>query len=173
MRDNYRYDNVQYFAIAEELQLKGLMGNVSSNEAIQEKDKLYFQDKENEVREYLPSISKPSPVFQTKYNENIPKSGQQERAVALTSSFSGNIQELDQKCNSMMEKTLKKRADGLPVYRCIVCGKEAKSGDLKNHIETNHLDGISIPCNICEKTFRSRNAMKTHKHRYHKSNYLG
>ena len=169
----YQENLDSFLAIAEELQLKGLMGNVSSNEAGQTKDELYTQEKENEVREYLPSISKPSHVFQTKYNENTSKSGQQERAVALTSSFSGNIQELDQKCNSMMEKTLKKRADGLPVYRCIVCGKEAKNGDLKHHIEANHLDGISIPCNICEKTFRSRNAMKTHKHRDHKSNYLG
>ena len=166
----YQENLDSFLAIAEELQLKGLMGNVSSNEAIQRKNELYSQEKENEVLEYLPSISKPSHVFQTKYNENTSKSGQQERAVALTSSFSGNIQELDRKCNAMMEKTLKKRADGLPVYRCIVCGKEAKSGDLKNHIETNHLDGISIPCNICEKTFRSRDSFGKHLRHFHKSN---
>ena len=71
-------------------------------------------------------------------------------------SFFSNEQELDEKCNSMMEKTLKKNAHGQPLYICVPCGKEAISGDLKKHIEANHIEGITIPCDLCDKTFRSK-----------------
>ena len=40
--------------------------------------------------------------------------------VALTSYFSGNVRELDDKCNSMMQKTLKKDNTGHLVYKCVV-----------------------------------------------------
>ena len=46
---------------------------------------------------------------------------------------------------------------------CKVCGKEGKGNAIKDHIEANHLDGIIIPCNICQKTFRSRNSFRKHK----------
>ena len=85
-----------------------------------------------------------------------------ERNVALRSFFSGDLQELDEKCNSMMEKTSKRKENGHLLYRCQVCGKEAINGDLKSHIESNHLDGFSIPCNLCEKTFRSRKSLGKH-----------
>ena len=49
--------------------------------------------------------------------------------------------------------------------RCKVCGKERKSNAMKDHIE-----GIVIPCNLCDKTFRSRNGFRLH--RRHNKNYL-
>ena len=70
---------------------------------------------------------------------------------------------------AMMEKTLRKDNHSNPIYRCIPCGKEAKSHIMKSHIEVNHLEGISIPCNFCEKTFRSRNTMEKHYRKYHKN----
>ena len=72
--------------------------------------------------------------------------------IALTDGFSGNAQ--DEKCRSMMEKTLKKDNNGHLLYSCIPCGKEAINTTLKRHIESKYLEGISIPCNFCEKTFR-------------------
>ena len=51
---------------------------------------------------------------------------------------------------------------------CKVCGKEGRGSVIKEHIEANHLDGMAIPCNLCGKTSRSRHALKTHKHNYHK-----
>ena len=39
-------------------------------------------------------------------------------------------------------------------YACNVCGKEAKKQNMKDHIEANHLEGVSIPCKVCENTFR-------------------
>ena len=46
----------------------------------------------------------------------------------------------------------------IKAYVCKVCGKEGQKTNIKNHIECMHMEGISIPCNLCEKTFRSRNA---------------
>ena len=54
--------------------------------------------------------------------------------------------------------------------KCTICGKEAVGGkkwNLENHIET-HLEGLSFPCQLCGKTFRSRNAFNIHKTRFHR-----
>ena len=105
-----------------------------------------------------------SGLFQTNFNRDISSNDPDkvDRTVALTSHFSGDLQELDEKCNSMMEKTSRKKENGNILYRCKVCGKEAINGDLKKHVEANHLEGVSIPCNDCEKTFRSRKTLKYH-----------
>ena len=46
---------------------------------------------------------------------------------------------------------------------CKVCGKEGQAISIRDHIEANHLEGISIPCNVCGKEFRSRNNLWRHK----------
>ena len=53
---------------------------------------------------------------------------------------------------------------------CKVCGKEGGWVNIMNHIEANHITGISIPCDICGKAFGSRNALAAHKSRNHKKN---
>ena len=47
--------------------------------------------------------------------------------------------------------------------RCKVCGKEGMGSAIKDHIEANHIEGIVLPCNLCEKTFRSRKTLREHK----------
>ena len=90
------------------------------------------------------------------------------KEVALASNFSsGDLQELDEKCISMMEKASRRNAHKMPLYRCKVCGKEDINGTLKRHIEANHLE-VSMQCNFCEKTFRSRHSLGEHTRRNHK-----
>ena len=111
-------------------------------------------------------------------NENIPKAAVQRQApnrnipspggkgtLAIPGNFStGDFEELDKRLKSMMEKSKTKLANGHQLAdRCKVCGKEGKGNAIKNHIEANHLEGIIIPCNLCDKTFRSRNSFRTHK----------
>ena len=45
---------------------------------------------------------------------------------------------------------------------CKVCGKEGYVTDIMRHIETHHLEGLSISCNLCHKMIRSRNALRAH-----------
>ena len=53
-------------------------------------------------------------------------------------------------------------------FVCKVCLKEGQMVNIRNHIEANHLEGVSVPCNNCEKTFRSRNALAVHTYTFHK-----
>ena len=78
-----------------------------------------------------------------------------------------NVDEIEAK---IAENMLKSPADG--TYSCMICGK---SGDrhkshMKNHVET-HMEGLSFPCQICGKTFRSRNVLHKHKYRNHRSSF--
>ena len=99
------------------------------------------------------------------------------RALAIPDQFSGDMQALDEKVKSMMETSNNmirdgKTVDGTPRRRkafiCKVCGKEDNSTHIRDHIEANHLEGISIPCDYCFKIFRSRDSLKNHKGMFHK-----
>merc|ERR1712129_516484 len=51
---------------------------------------------------------------------------------------------------------------------CKVCGKEGQNGHIKDHIEMHHITGVSHSCNICGKTYRTRDSVRLHK-RHHKA----
>ena len=159
-----------FLAIAEELQLKGLMGKTNENEVETEKekpktrkfDKVYKQE----------SYQRPSVDLRQAHAQNqiaVAEHGTSVTTMATKSIFSEDLQELDNQLNSIMVKTLRKTASShpMPLYQCTLCGKEAVIGVLKKHIEANHLEGISVPCNQCEKTFRSRHALAMHNRRHH------
>ena len=144
-----------FLVIAEELQLKGLLGR--TDEIIQD----YEMDEK-----YLPST--PSTAIKT--NTKIPKINNpgENGTLAIPSNFSGDLEELEERVKSMMEKSEHKYANGIQLAdRCKVCGKEGMGRNIKDHIEANHLEGIIIPCNLCDKTFRSRNGIRKHKKQQH------
>ena len=90
-----------------------------------------------------------------------------DKTVALTN-LAGDLQEIGIRVNSMMEKTSRKNALKKPLYVCNVCGKEGENGNIKQHIEANHLEGVSVPCNFCEKSFRCQNSLTKHIQSKHK-----
>ena len=78
---------------------------------------------------------------------------------------------------SMMEKSQNmipngKQANGTPMQKRAfifkVCGKEGKSHHIIEHIEANHLEGVSIPCDHCDKAFSGRASLRKHKASFHK-----
>ena len=75
-----------------------------------------------------------------------------------------SVEDLQVKIDSLLERDM----DG--EYRCTVCGKTNKGSDakknMKQHIET-HFEGVSHPCNQCEKVTRSRHSLRMHIHRQH------
>ena len=81
--------------------------------------------------------------------------------------MSSIVQELDQKVRSMMELGQNMLASGRKTFVCKVCGKESQNSSIKDHIETNHIDGIIIPCHFCDKTFSSRASLRRHKFHQH------
>ena len=50
---------------------------------------------------------------------------------------------------------------------CNVCDKEGLFKNIKQHIEANHLEGISIPCDNCDIVLSSRDSLANHKSRFH------
>ena len=150
-----------FLAIAEELQLKGLIG------------KMEEQVEEFEVDGKPPKLSSTMTASSTKIPKTSLKSNEiqnleENQTLAIPSNFSGDFEELEARVKSMMEKSQNKLSNGLQLAdRCKVCGKEGLSRNIKDHIETNHLEGIVIPCNLCDKTLRSRNGLRLHKRQYH------
>ena len=75
-----------------------------------------------------------------------------------------SVDQLDEMINSMLEKTDRKiegRREKWVI--CKVCGKEGQGANIKGHIESHHLEGISLSCNLCEKIFKSKRTLTQHK----------
>ena len=147
-----------FLAIAKELQLKGLMGKTDENVENTTADQKYAppENRNSNIQNKLYDVQTSSRTF---------SEDESNRTVAVSSNFSGGLEDLDERVISMMGKSAnflankgKKRA-----HVCNICGKEDERSNIKDHIEANHLEGIVIPCNFCEKTFRSRNALRQHK----------
>ena len=166
---NVNQDNLDSFlALAEELQLKGLRSQVEKEEeAPQGKYKT----------EITPAVNPNFGKTKRKTNNLHPETNLENRSLALPNLLSGDIQELDNQVQSMMEKgtnlvTCGKDKNGKETLRtafvCKVCLKEGQMVNIRNHIEANHLEGISIPCSLCQNLFRSRKALGKHKVAYHK-----
>ena len=155
-----------FLAIAEELQLKGLMGNTD------EKFKDFEVDEKFQPPTLLPVFNTDVKIPKGPFIRQVPPSSKIHRAeengtLAIPGNFSGDLEELEERVKSMMEKSQNRTVDGSRFAdRCKVCGKEGKARDIKDHIEANHLQGIIIPCNLCDKTFRSRNGLRLHKRQH-------
>ena len=95
-----------------------------------------------------------------------------EGTVAVNNfAVSGDFQELDDQINSMMSKGENLIPNGKKMSKatiCSFCGKEGKLSNIRDHIEANHLEGVSIPCNFCDRRFRSRHGMRQHIDKHHK-----
>ena len=147
-----------FLAIAEELQLKGLMGQNDEESEMTENKIIAPRETKSPFR------IDGNPVAPTNKVEKI------DGAVALTlSSLSGvGLEELAERVKSFMEKTHQRTQNGRGyLYTCKVCGKKGQSIHIQNHIEANHLEGVSLPCNMCDMTARSRRELTEHKHTYH------
>ena len=144
-----------FLAIGNELQLKGLVGKVNENVKEDDVDQKYIPPK---VFNRGANVSKnlSSQTSSREFSE-----AKSDGTVEVTHDFVGDQEDLDKKVKSMMQISQNLRPNGLQrAFLCKVCGKEGHGSTIKNHIEANHLEGIVIPCNHCNKTFRSRNYFK-------------
>ena len=87
-------------------------------------------------------------------------------SLAIPGNLSVDFTELDEKEKSLMEKTQNRDSKGQFAFLCKICGKEGQGPHIKDHIEANHLEGVVIPCNFCEKTFRYRDSLRKHMRRH-------
>ena len=153
-----------FLAIAEELQLKGLIGKQ------EDKDQNFEVGEKSLPQIFSPDFNTHTKIPKSSFKRQIPEihNTTEIRSLAIPSSFSGDMNELEERVKSMMEKSKNKTVRGREfAYLCKVCGKEGYDRNIKDHIEANHLEGIILPCNLCDKTFRSRNGLRQHKRQHH------
>ena len=148
-----------FLNIAQRLKLEGLIGNnVEDSQEVNDDDKNIAKD-ENPMEE----AHYEKPINRTPQ----PKPRQLEKVdyKSIVSLSLEDVSEVDNAVNENMEKI----ASGM--WKCKLCEKTAtRTYILKNHIET-HLEGLSFPCQLCGKTFRSRPSYKNHKCFHNRKNY--
>ena len=79
-----------------------------------------------------------------------------------------DLQKFHQQIESMMGKTSDTFLYGSKTaWSCNLCGKEATQGQIRRHIESKHITGVRHKCDLCDKSSKSRYALKVHKKRNH------
>ena len=172
---NIYQENLDNFLnIAEELELKGLHGAQGGGG----EDREYYDNtpssatlkKNNTIKTKDATQNKP---FFSHSEDQITSN----TVIALPNQdFSGNIKDIHEQVETLIGRgeNLLRNSHGqmTKAYVCNVCGKECgRKESIKDHIVASHLEGISLPCNLCEKTLKSRYALAYHKARCHsKSN---
>ena len=151
-----------FLAIAKELRLKGL--TVTHDFTDVEKYTTNFNSSTKQDSNVDPSKNNLESSKTIKYKESnceirtefvkIENNFTPEEAVAIPDKiFVEGLRELDEEIKSMME-SFGVTSNGQAQYTCKSCGKSGAYRSIKDHIELHHTDGISHPCNFCEKTFR-------------------
>jgi len=178
---NINQENLESFlAVAEELQLKGLMGSGAEKEAKESYNKPPPKKKTQKLnreriysQQEIPTAAPSSFVDKSCYVAKVETSPPVEGTVAVTDyTVAADLQDLDDKIKSMM-KFGENSTDGSFKGRsriCKVCGKEGVWSLIRNHIESNHITGVSHTCNICGTVARSKNALSVHRNWKHRAN---
>ena len=153
-----------FLALAEEFRLKGLTGGAEAEKEV-EKDTSHSRKvpiKKDMSRKMTP-LSKPN--FEGSTMEDYSK----ETTVALTSDkISVDLQELDEQIKSMITKSGVSTNNGQGrMATCNVCGKQGALKHMPQHIEANHITGVSHACEICGKISRSRQLSSRHNSMFH------
>ena len=163
-----------FLVLAEELQLKGFRGNQTDRE--KEKDVSEEQEATQRLQQRSHnsrSASKKNILSKNVSPENeLVVARESEKVLALVNdkTKTTDIQSLDQQVKSMMTFSENDGPKGQGKLRiCKVCGKEDSWQNVSNHIEANHIAGISIPCGLCGQVFRTRGALQVHKSKHHRN----
>jgi len=183
----YQENLDSFFAVAEELKLEGLTRNHDAQEE-EETPQLQSRKKPSSstTKEVVTNFkeSKPS-VFtmHTKF-ENIMEHSVEADALQdiLTSKERKQMfmeenkeiyialqvgEDLEEQIESMIEPCEKVEGNRASVNKmCKVCGLKGQKTDIKRHIESHHISGVSHSCNICGSTSRTRDGLRAHKRKH-------
>ena len=160
----YQEDLDSFLAMAEELKLKGLKRqeevDLPPEKALKRRP---TQDK-SKAGNYFPTSKQKTLTPESNNETKMSPAAAAETTLALNGSF--DLEELDRKVKSMMafsENVINKGRARI----CKECGKEGQMITIMGHIEANHMPGLCIPCNHCEKTLSTRRALDRHVRKFH------
>ena len=163
---NVLHDSLDSFLVfAEELQLKGFS-----------RPHLSTLLRDNKAEVILPESvsSKSRPSIKTEKVETFVEEAFRKDGSMPTIAFKTIVSDIEEQVSSMLEKSPNMISSGNDSKRrravtCKVCGKEGILQNIKRHIEALHLDQtVSHPCNLCDKSSRTKSGLWVHKNRVHK-----
>ena len=132
----YQNELDNFMEVAQKLKIEGLL----STEEPETKHDPHFEDQK--VESFPTGSTKKMEVVKT----NPVGTGHGGKVACLT-----DMDEFDEKIQQLMEKR-----DGR--YHCKACDYSTpRISHMKEHVE-KHIDGLSYPCQFCDKTFRSGHA---------------
>ena len=149
-----------FLNVAQLLKIEGLIGGnkdsheVKTDEYIKENFEL-SQTQEESSGETVPLNVEDNDKYVAP-RKRLPRS---DKSVAVVSSAS-NLE-----AKAAVDDLVEKTENG---YMCKACGKTTKTLDIRRHVEI-HIEGLSFDCQFCEKSFRSRNVLNTHKSTQHRN----
>ena len=150
-------------ALAQELRLKGLTEGTCSTPEVK-----YESIKETAYGQISPPEVHTGQTFLTKKRNTDPRR-HLDTTIALSNDV--NIEALDQQIESRVTKSdISAGNNQGKMGSCNVCGKEGSHTNIKQHIEANHITGVSHVCDICGKIYQSRNCLRIHMSRMHSRN---
>ena len=162
---NVYQENLDAFLVlAEEFKLKGLSGNETSNadqaNQVKQEEQANYKTKKIKDRfehiETLNELNEIDTTWKTKSEISNALISTEIQKIRIVDNAT-DLADLNDKLDSMVEKV-----NGN--WTCTVCGKTSnlnKRNDVRRHAET-HVEGVSHPCNYCDKIFRCSNALRMH-----------
>jgi len=140
----YQSELEQFLDAAQILKVEGLINNGNAF-----KDTFKEEDTIDDINDLTEVSVKP---------DQVP----QQQMAKINFELSNNMAEIDRKVSELIEIDNINRT-----FTCKICGKiNRHKGTMGYHVET-HLEGIEFNCHSCDKTFRSRNAVRIHSSRSH------
>ena len=141
----------RFLEIAQRLKIKGLIGqDYSPYDTITEVNKV-----ETCVQDQPEYVADKSSLQKIDSNER--------KIVPLSCGDFDTIEKLDQK----VLESYSRDEDGY--LSCHYCSRIFKQqSHIKEHVEI-HFDGLVLKCDYCEKTCRSRKALRCHKYQFHRT----
>ena len=152
----------RFLTVAQRFKILGLLRNEEND--VDSDDPQYQTKHEEPFNASVSTTEEMNECFQIKDNPKSPiQRNNTSRAISLNADDVNNI-------NQRADEIIETLPDGS--LKCTLCGKVANQKNcrqnMRKHAET-HLDGLSIDCQLCGKTFRSRPNLNNHVSRNHRS----
>ena len=147
---------------AQKLEIEGLLG-AGDNQENMEDSKFTQEDNEDvNIEVYKEKEAHDERRLMNNDGPDHPKKSRQSVRVPQNDIAKFEVGSMTPKEIEMKIKELYQKVDG--VWKCLACdytSSRSYSGHMRRHIET-HLDGLSYPCNMCTKEFRSKPSLYEH-----------
>ena len=150
----FQEDLESFFALAEELQLKGLLR--SSKEETPKYKMPYFNHKERKIDvNQKQSLSKKD---MSDIKSVIQRKAFEGTALTYPEKFKPNVV-IGPDTLARIESMIERGSEG---YSCTNCGYTSKkTSHIREHVE-KHIDGLEYPCILCNKTFGTSASCRNH-----------